>query len=76
MLDCKAMVTPMDMNMKLLFDEISELVYMIQYRHIFELLMYLMNTRSDMCFDVNTLSHYLGNPRCVHPIDEKHDEVP
>ena len=34
--------------------------------------MYLMNTRSDICFVVNTLSQYLGNPRCVHLIVEKH----
>ena len=32
MLDCKAMDTPMDTNLKLLSDEISELVYMTHYR--------------------------------------------
>ena len=73
MLDCKAMATPMDTNMKLLSDETSELVYMNQYRQIFfESLMYLTNTRSDICFAVNTLSQYLGNPRCVHLIVAKH----
>ena len=34
MLYCKSMATPMDTNMKLLFDETSELVDMTQYKHI------------------------------------------
>ena len=34
MLGCKSMAKPMDTNMKLLYDESSELVYMTQYRHI------------------------------------------
>ena len=34
MLECKAMATPMDTNMKMLYDKTSELVYMTQYRHI------------------------------------------
>ena len=76
MLDCKAMATPMDTNMKLLSNETSELVDMTQYIHIIGPLMYLMNTRENICFAVNTLSQYLGNPRCVHLIVAKHDEVP
>ena len=34
MLDCKAMTTPMDTNLKLLSDDPSELVDMTQYRQI------------------------------------------
>ena len=34
--------------------------------------MYMMNTRSDIYFVVNTLSQYLVNPRRVHLIDAKH----
>ena len=34
--------------------------------------MYLMNTRSDICFVVNTLSQYLVKPRWVHLIVAKH----
>jgi hypothetical protein len=30
------------------------------------------NTRPDICFDVNTLSQYLVESRCVHLDDEKH----
>ena len=56
MLDCKAMATPMDTNMKLLYDEKSELVDMTWYRQIIGSLMYLTNTRPDICFAVNTLS--------------------
>ena len=76
MLDCKSMVTPMDTNLKLLSDESPELVDMTQYRHIIGSLMYLTNTRPDICFAVNTLSQYLVNPRCVHLIAAKHDEIP
>ena len=59
MLDCKAMATPMNTNLKLLFDEKSELVDMTQYRQIIGSLMYLTNTRLDIGFVVNNLSQYL-----------------
>ena len=55
MLDYKFMATPMDTNLELLFDETSELVDMTHYRHIIGSLMYLTNTRPDICFVVNTL---------------------
>jgi hypothetical protein len=35
-------------------------------------LMYLMNTRPDICFAVNTLSRYMVELRCVHLIAAKH----
>ena len=38
MLDCKAMATPMDTNLKLLSDETSELVDVTQYKEIIGLL--------------------------------------
>ena len=34
--------------------------------------MYLTNTRLDICFAVNTLSQYLGNPICGNLIVAKH----
>ena len=68
MLDCKAMATPMDTNMKLLSNETSKLVYMTQYIHIIESLIYLTNTRPDIYFTVSTLSQYLVKPRWVHLI--------
>ena len=45
MLECKAMATPMDTNLKLLSNESSESVDMTQYRQIIEFLMYLINIR-------------------------------
>ena len=56
MLECKAMVTPMDTNLKLLVDESSELMDVTQYKKIIGSLIYLTNTRPDICFVVNTLS--------------------
>ena len=76
MLDCEVMATPMDTNMKSLSNETSKLLDMTQYRRIIGSLMYLTNTRSNICFVVNTLSQYLVNPRCVHLIAANHDEVP
>jgi hypothetical protein len=34
--------------------------------------MYLMNTRPDICFEVNTLSQFLVQPRRVHLVATKH----
>ena len=36
------------------------------------LMIYLMNTRPDICFAVNTLSLFLIDPRHVHLIAAKH----
>jgi hypothetical protein len=36
------------------------------------LLMYLTNTRPDICFYVNTLSQYLVEPKHVHLVAAKH----
>ena len=35
-------------------------------------LIYLMNTRPDICFAVNTLSQFLTYPRHVHLLAAKH----
>ena len=72
MLECKAMATPMDSNLKLLADDSSELVDVTHYRQIIRSLMYLTNTRPDICFVVNTLSQYLVQPRRVHLVTAKH----
>ena len=42
------------------------------YRQIIGSLMYLTNTRPDICFAVNTLSQYLVQPRRVHLVAAKH----
>ena len=66
------MATPMDSNLKLLADDSSELVDVTQYSRIIGSLMYLTNTRPDICFAVNTLSQYLVQLRRVHLIAAKH----
>ena len=72
MMDWKAMTTPMESNLKLLSDASSKLVDATMYRQMTGSLMYLMNTRPDICFAVNTLSQFLTDPRHVHLIDTKH----
>jgi hypothetical protein len=56
MMDCKSMATPMTINLKLLSDSSLDLVDPRMYRQLIGSLMYLVNTRSNICFAVNTLS--------------------
>ena len=72
MLECKTMATPMDSNLKLLADDQSQLVDVTQYRQIIGSLMYLTNTRPDICFVVNTLIQYLVQLRWVYLLAVKH----
>jgi len=72
MMDCKSMPTPMVANLKLFSDTSSELVDATVYRQMISSLMYLANTRPDICFVVNTLSHYMVETRCVHWIVAEH----
>ena len=44
----------------------------MMYRQMICSLMYLTNTRPDICFAVNTLSQFLIDPRHVHLIAAKH----
>ena len=72
MLYCKEINTPMVTNMKLLNDDSLERVDVTLYRQIIGSLMYLKNTRRDICFVVNTLSQYMVEPRHVHLVAAKH----
>ena len=72
MMDCKSMTTPMTMNLKLLGDTRSETVDATLYRQTIGSLMYLTNTRPDICFAENILSQYMVDPRQVHLIAGKH----
>ena len=56
MMDCKAVTTPMASNLKLLSDASSETVHVTMYHQMIGSLMYLMNTRPDIFFVVNTFS--------------------
>jgi hypothetical protein len=42
------------------------------YRQLIGSLMYLVNTRPDICFVVNTLSQFMVDSRRVHWVEEKH----
>jgi hypothetical protein len=72
MMDCKSMTTPMTINLKLLSDKSSDLVDPTMYRQLIGSLMYLVNTRPDICFAVNTLSQHMVEPRQVHWMAAKH----
>ena len=66
------MTMQMTTNLKLLGDTTSEIVDATLYRHMIGSLMYLTNTRPNICFAVNTLSQYMVEPRHVHLIAAKH----
>jgi hypothetical protein len=72
MLECNSMNTPMETKLKLLVDTSSELIDAMLYRQIIGSLMYLMNTRLDISFSINTLSQFLVEPRHVHLVVAKH----
>ena len=72
MMDYKAMATPMASKLKLLSDASSKLVDAMMYCQMIGSLMYLTNTRPNICFAVNTLSQFLTNLRHVHLMVAKH----
>ena len=72
MLDCKSITTSMVTKLKLLNDDSSERVDVTLYKEIIGALMYLTNTRLDICFVVNTLIQYMMDLRHVHLVAEKH----
>ena len=59
-------------NLKLLCDASTESVDATIYRQMIGSLMYLTNTRPDICFVVNNLSQFLTDPRQVHLAVAKH----
>ena len=66
------MTTPMTTNWKKLVTSEGELVDPTKYRQLIESLMYLVNTRRDMSYAVNTLSQYMVEPRRAHWVVAKH----
>jgi hypothetical protein len=66
------MNTPMETKLKLLVDTSLELIDATMYRKIIGPLMYMTNTRPNICFDVNTLIQFLVDPRRVHLVATKH----
>jgi hypothetical protein len=72
MKDYRPMSTPMITNWKKLSASDSQLVDATVYRQLIGSLMYLVNTRPNICFAVNTLSQYMVEPRSVHMVGAKH----
>jgi hypothetical protein len=72
MMDYKSMTTPMTTNLKMLGASNSDLVDPTMYRQLIGSLMYLVNTRLDICFAVNTLSQFMVEPRQMHWVATKH----
>ena len=72
MMEYKIMATPMASNLKILNDASSETVDATMYRQMIRSLMYLMNTRPDICFAMNTLIQFLIDAKNVHLIIAKH----
>ena len=66
------MATLMASNLKFICDTTPEIVDATVYRKMIGSLMNLTNTRTDICFAVNTLSQYMIELRHVHLIVAKH----
>ena len=66
MMGCKSMATPMTLNLKKLYSDESNLVDASMYRQLIGSLIYLVNTRPNICFVVSTLSQYRCEPRQIH----------
>jgi hypothetical protein len=61
MMDCKSITTPMVTNLKTLGASDSDDPTM--YMQLIGSLMYLVNTRSNIFFAVNTLGQFMVEPR-------------
>ena len=68
MVECKSLPTPMEMNFKKLCAEVAglDLANPLEYRQLIGALMFLVNTRPDICFAVNTLSQLMTKTHHVH----------
>ena len=64
--DWRSMSTSMVTNWKKLHASKGELVDPTLYRQLIGSLMYLVNSRPDLCLAVNTLSQFMVEPRRVH----------
>ena len=68
----KPMSMPLVTNWKKIDASRSEAVDLTLYRQLIDSLMYLVNTRLDICFAVNSLSQFMVEPKRVHWIAAKH----
>jgi hypothetical protein len=72
MMDCKSMDTPMNADIRKVKVPDSDPVDPSLYQKLIGTLMYLVNTRPDIFFSVNTLSQFQVEPRHEHWIVAKH----
>jgi hypothetical protein len=70
--DSKPMATPMITNLKKVTTSDLELMDPLLYRQLISSLMFLVNTRLDICFVVNTLSQFMVELRQEHWVVAKH----
>jgi hypothetical protein len=72
MQDSRPMATPTVTKLKKIDSSVSELAYPRLYRQLIGSLMYLVNTRPNICFAVNNLSQFMVDLREVHCMATKH----
>jgi hypothetical protein len=60
------MPTLMVMDLKKINDVDSNEIDPHLYRQLIRSMMYLVNTRSDICYAVNVLIHFMSQPRQTH----------
>ena len=70
--DCRPMATPMITNWKKIDTSEDDEAEPTLYRQLIGSLMYLVNTRPDICYAVNTLSQFMVEPRRAHWAAAKH----
>ncbi|XP_057852554.1 uncharacterized protein LOC131062829 [Cryptomeria japonica] len=73
-MECKPMSTPMETNLHKLKEAAaeSEFANPTLYRQIIGSLMYLVNTRPDICYPINALSQFMCEPKQIHMVAAKH----
>ena len=64
--DCRPMATPMITNWKKIDKTEDDEADPTLYRQLIGSLMYLVNTRPYICYAMNTLSHFMVEPRRAH----------
>lgn len=67
-MDCKFMAIPMESNLKRLRESTSDsdLVDPMMYIQLIGSLIYLVNTRPDICYVVGIFSQFMSEPSQVH----------
>ena len=71
--DCKPVTTPMELNFKKLCESAAgpNLTNPFEYCQLVGALMFLVNSRPDICFAINTFSQYMVEPHHMHWIGAK-----